>query len=155
MNTLWHIDDSYTPWNKGKLVGQKPPQAGEIWAIRVHLKLANRASDLALFNMAIDSNKGLWFSKVKTPGCCPWRSYCQSRHQHATENSSPCPFEITDMTREVLANWVEIGEVKDCVLTTFVFGLTSNALNVLYGFIEKLLLKRGVFQQNKYIVLFS
>lgn len=43
------------PWNKGKLIGQKPPlKAREVWAIRVHLRLADRKRDLALFNLAID-----------------------------------------------------------------------------------------------------
>ena len=44
------------PWNKGKLVGQKAPlKLKEIWAIRVRLQLSERARDLALFNLAIDS----------------------------------------------------------------------------------------------------
>jgi hypothetical protein len=44
------------PWNKGKLVGQKPPlKLKEIWAIRIRLQIANRVRDLALFNLAIDS----------------------------------------------------------------------------------------------------
>ena len=45
-----------TPWNKGKLVGQKLPlKLKEIWAIRVRLQLAGKTRDLALFNIAIDS----------------------------------------------------------------------------------------------------
>jgi hypothetical protein len=45
-----------TAWNKGKLIGQKPPlKLKEIWAIRIRLQLAQRARDLALFNLAIDS----------------------------------------------------------------------------------------------------
>ena len=44
------------PWNKGKLLGQKPPlKLKEIWAIRIRLQLDHRARDLALFNLAIDS----------------------------------------------------------------------------------------------------
>lgn len=32
------------PWNKGKLVGQKPPlRLKEIWAIRIRLQLAKQA----------------------------------------------------------------------------------------------------------------
>ena len=35
-----------TPWNRGKLVGQKPPlRLKEIWAIRIRLQLAKRAGD--------------------------------------------------------------------------------------------------------------
>jgi len=45
-----------TPWNKGKLVGQKLPlKLKEIWAIRVRLQLTSSIRDLALFNLAIDS----------------------------------------------------------------------------------------------------
>ena len=34
------------PWNKGKLVGQKPPlKLKEIWAIRIRLQLDHRARD--------------------------------------------------------------------------------------------------------------
>jgi len=44
------------PWNKGKLMGQKPPLAPqEIWAIRSRLQNERRIRDLALFNLAIDS----------------------------------------------------------------------------------------------------
>ena len=46
----------HSPWNKGHLVGQKPPlKLKEIWAIRIRLQLAKRARELALFNLAIDS----------------------------------------------------------------------------------------------------
>jgi len=44
------------PWNKGKLLGQKPPlKLKEIWAIRIRLQLDQRIRELALFNLAIDS----------------------------------------------------------------------------------------------------
>ncbi len=44
------------PWNKGKLVGQKPPlKREEIWAIRIRLQIEKKTRGLALFNLAIDS----------------------------------------------------------------------------------------------------
>ena len=44
------------PWNKGKLIGQKPPlKPKDIWAIRIQLQNAQRDRDLAMFNLAIDS----------------------------------------------------------------------------------------------------
>lgn len=47
----------FVAWNKGKVTGQKPPlKPREVWAIRVRLQVANRVRDLALFNLAIDSN---------------------------------------------------------------------------------------------------
>jgi len=43
-------------WNKGKLVGQKPPlKPKDIWAIRICLQKAHAVRDLAMFNLAIDS----------------------------------------------------------------------------------------------------
>ena len=43
-------------WNKGKLVGQKPPlKPKNTRAIRIHLQNAHEVRDLAMFNLAIDS----------------------------------------------------------------------------------------------------
>jgi hypothetical protein len=37
------------PWNKGKLLGQKPPlKLKEIWAIRIRLQLDHRNRELAV-----------------------------------------------------------------------------------------------------------
>ena len=45
-----------TPWNKGRLVGQKRPlRPKEVWAIRVRLQIKHHKRDLAMFNLAIDS----------------------------------------------------------------------------------------------------
>ena len=45
------------PWNKGKIVGQKAPfKIKDIWALRVRLQMEDRARELALFNLGIDSN---------------------------------------------------------------------------------------------------
>ena len=39
------------PWNKGKLIGQKPPlKLREIWAIRTRLQMASNVRELAMFN---------------------------------------------------------------------------------------------------------
>ena len=44
------------PWNKGKLIGQKPPlKPKDIWAIRIQLQNDHQVRDLAMFNLAIDS----------------------------------------------------------------------------------------------------
>src|ERR1700692_4351308 len=45
-----------TPWNKGKLIGAKPPLlARHVWSIRTKLQIEKRTRDLAMFNLAIDS----------------------------------------------------------------------------------------------------
>ena len=56
MDTDTTTEGRTRPWNKGKLLGQKPPlKLKEIWAIRIRLQLGHRARELALFNLAIDS----------------------------------------------------------------------------------------------------
>ena len=56
MDTNAKLGGRAAPWNKGKLLGQKPPlKLKEIWAIRIRLQLEHRARELALFNLAIDS----------------------------------------------------------------------------------------------------
>src|SRR5215471_2172280 len=45
-----------TPWNKGKLIGAKPPlRPKHVWCIRTRLQVDGRLRDLAMFNLAIDS----------------------------------------------------------------------------------------------------
>jgi hypothetical protein len=45
-----------SPWNKGKLVGAKPPlRPSHVWSIRTKLQIDGRKRDLALFNLAVDS----------------------------------------------------------------------------------------------------
>ncbi len=40
------------PWNKGKLVGAKPPlRPKHVWSIRTKLQIAGRTRDLAMFNV--------------------------------------------------------------------------------------------------------
>ncbi|MGA7010921.1 MAG: integrase, partial [Pseudolabrys sp.] len=45
-----------TPWNKGKLIGAKPPlRQKHVWTIRTMLQVERSTRDLAMFNLAIDS----------------------------------------------------------------------------------------------------
>ena len=56
MDTSTKTAGRIAPWNKGNLLGQKPPlKLKEIWAIRIRLQLDHRTRELALFNLAIDS----------------------------------------------------------------------------------------------------
>ncbi len=58
------------PWNKGKLVGAKPPlRPKHVWSIRTKLQIAGRTRDLAMFHLAIDSS-----SEDATSSACGWRT---------------------------------------------------------------------------------
>ena len=44
-------------WDNGRLLGQKTPlKSKEIWSVLIRLQLAGKLRDLALFNLAINSN---------------------------------------------------------------------------------------------------
>ncbi len=102
------MEISKSPWNKGKLVGQKPPlKLKEIWAIRIRLELGNHKRDLALFNLAIDSKfRGcdlisLHVRDVATGGrILPRAMVLQSKTQQ------PVQFEITEPVRVSVSAWI-------------------------------------------------
>ena len=97
-----------TPWNKGRLVGQKRPlRPKEVWAIRVRLQMKRRKRDLALFNLAIDSKLrgcdlvNLRVDDIAAGGRVRDRA---TIIQHKT--SRPVQFEIMEQTRASLQEWL-------------------------------------------------
>ena len=62
-----------TPWNKGKLIGAKPPlRLNQVWSIRTRLMVEGRSRDLAMFNLAIDSKlRGCDVVAVKVEDVAP------------------------------------------------------------------------------------
>ena len=96
------------PWNKGKLVGQKPPlKLREIWAIWIRLQLADRLRDLALFNLAIDSKLRacdlvrLRVNDIAHGGTVAARAIVMQQ-----KTKRPVQFELTDQTRESVSKWI-------------------------------------------------
>ena len=93
-----------SPWNKGIIMGQKPPlKRSEVWAIRVRLQIAGRTRDLAMFNMAIDSKLracDLVQLRVRDIGQGSQVSKRAIIMQQKTRN--PVQFEITDQTRAAI-----------------------------------------------------
>jgi len=98
-----------TPWNKGKLIGQKSPlRLHEIYAVRIRLRLANRIRDLALFNLAIDSKLRacdlvrLRVQDVTHGGQIQTRATVMQR-----KTKRPVQFEITAQTRSSTLDWIK------------------------------------------------
>lgn len=100
---------SVAPWNRGRLVGPKPPlKPRHIWEIRMRLKLSRRIRDLALFDLAIDS---------KLRGCDLVKLRCDDVFQHGSVKSRstvqqrktrrPVHFEVTEQARASLTQWIE------------------------------------------------
>src|SRR6266852_1929315 len=113
-NTVSKADGRGVPWNKGKLIGQKPPlKLKEIWAIRIRLQLDHRTRELALFNLAIASklrgcdlvglsvHDGVQGSHGPTPAIV-----MQKKTQR------PVQFAITEQSRDAVAAWITAAHLK-------------------------------------------
>ena len=99
---------SYVPWNKGKLTGQKPPlKLKEIWAIRIHLQLASRTRELALFNLAIDSKlRGCDLVALRVRDIAHGSQVAPRAIVMQQKTQRPVQFEITEQTRGSIAAWI-------------------------------------------------
>ena len=103
-----------TPWNKGRLIGQKRPlKPKDVWAIRVRLQLEGRKRDLALFNLAIDSKLrgcdlvSLQVDDVSVGGRVRDRATVIQK-----KTGRPVQFEITEQTRASIRDWLSEGNLK-------------------------------------------
>ena len=102
------------PWNKGKLIGQKPPlKLKDIWAIRIHLQNTHQVRDLAMFNLAIDSKlRGCDLVNLRVRDVMhgsqilPRTMIVQRKTQH------PVQFELTEPTRIAVAAWIAKANLK-------------------------------------------
>lgn len=101
------------PWNKDKLIGQKPPlKLNEIWAIRFRLQMANRIRDLALFNLAIDSKlRGCDLVKIRVRDVMTGNGISKRAKVIQQKTQHPVQFEITEQSRDSLAFWIHQSEL--------------------------------------------
>src|SRR5215217_6698960 len=94
-------------WNKGRLLGQKPPlKPKEIWSLRIRLQLANKARDLALFNLAIDSKlRGCDLVSLRVRDVYQGSLVSSRAIVMQRKTQRPVQFEITEAMRESIAAW--------------------------------------------------
>ncbi len=102
------------PWNKGKLVGQKPPlKLQEVWAIRIRLQLTNRTRDLALFNLALDSKlRACDLVKLRVQDISHGGTIAKRAIILQQKTQQPVQFEITEQTRKSLSDWMQHANLK-------------------------------------------
>jgi integrase len=105
---------SHEPWNKGKLIGQKPPlKLKDIWAIRIHLQLAEQTRDLALFNLAIDSKlRGCDLVNLRVRDILHGNQIVARAIIMQSKTQRPVQFELTDQTRNAVAAWIAKANLK-------------------------------------------
>lgn len=96
------------PWNKGKLCGQKPPlKLQEIWTIRVHLQMAKRIRDLALFNLAIDSKlRSCDLVRLRVREISNGSSIAKRAMVMQQKTQHPVQFEIMKHTRQAISDLI-------------------------------------------------
>jgi integrase len=99
-----------TPWNKGKLVGQKTPlKLKEIWALRARLQIYCRTRELALFNLGIDSKlRACDLLKLRVRDICHGERIAARAIVVQQKTSKPVQFEITESTRTALTDWIKL-----------------------------------------------
>ncbi|MDD3471728.1 MAG: hypothetical protein PHS86_03005 [Syntrophaceae bacterium] len=101
-------------WNKGKLVGQKPPlKPKDIWAIRIHLQNAHVVRDLAMFNLAIDSKlRGCDLVSLRVRDITHGNQVIPRAIVTQSKTQRPAQFELTKPTRVAVAAWLEKSKLR-------------------------------------------
>ena len=100
-------------WNKGKLMGQKPPlKPKEIWSIRVRLQISKRRRDLALFNLALDSKlRACDLTKLRVKDVFHGDQVVKRATIVQQKTQQPVQFEITSQTRSSIIDWLRVTEL--------------------------------------------
>jgi hypothetical protein len=93
------------PWNKGKLIGAKPPlRPKHVWSIRTKLQVAGRTRDLAMFNVAIDSKlRGCDVVALKVEDVASSGYTVDRATVRQKKTGQPVKFELTEQTRQAVA----------------------------------------------------
>jgi integrase len=96
------------PWNKGKLIGQKPPlKLQEIYAIRIRLQLAHDTRDLALFNLAIDSKlRACDLVSLRVRDVSHGNQMAARAMILQRKTQRPVQFELSEQTRQAVGAWI-------------------------------------------------
>jgi integrase len=103
-----------TPWNKGKLVGQKPPlKPKDIWAIRIYLQNEHHVRDLAMFNLAIDSKlRGCDLVNLRVRDITHGHQILARAMVVQRKTQRPVQFELTEPTRSAVTAWIDKANLK-------------------------------------------
>ena len=109
LDTAIHERASHVPWNKGKLLGAKPPlRTKHVWAIRTKLQVEGRTRDLAMFNLAIDSKlRGCDVVGLKVEDVAPHGITIDRATVRQRKTGHPVRFELTEQTREAIDDHIK------------------------------------------------
>ncbi|MHC2365505.1 integrase [Bradyrhizobium diazoefficiens] len=102
------------PWNKGKIVGAKPPlRPKHVWSIRTKLQVEGRMRDLALFDVAIDSKlRGCDVVGLKVDDLAPGGYTADRATIRQKKSGRPVKFELTESTRQAIDDYLRAAGKK-------------------------------------------
>jgi integrase len=96
------------PWNKGKLIGAKPPlRPKHVWSIRTKLQIEGRARDLAMFNLAIDSKlRGCDVVAIRVEDVAAGGYTADRATVRQKKTGRPVRFELSEQTRQAVDDYL-------------------------------------------------
>jgi integrase len=96
------------PWNKGKLIGAKPPlRPKHVWSIRTKLQVEGQLRDLAMFNLAIDSKlRGCDLVALRAADIAPSGYAVERATIRPKKTGQPVRFELTEQTRQAVDDYL-------------------------------------------------
>jgi integrase len=102
------------PWNKGKLIGAKPPlRSKHVWSIRTKLQVEGQTRDLAMFNLAIDSKlRGCDVVALKVEDVAPSGYALDRATVRQKKTGQPVRFEMTEQTRQAVDDYIRAAGKK-------------------------------------------
>jgi integrase len=102
------------PWNKGKLIGAKPPlRTKHVWSIRTKLQVDGRIRDLAMFNLAIDSKlRGCDVISLRVEDVAPQVLAVDRATVRQRKTGHSVRFELTEQTREAVDDYIKAANKK-------------------------------------------
>ena len=120
-----------TPWNKDRIIGQKPPlKPTHVWAIRTRLQMANKWRDLAMFNLAIDSKlRGCDLVHISISDVALQNQVLNRATIMQRKTGRPVTFEISEHSRSAVERYLStrrnsvndylfVGRGKDGAIST-------------------------------------
>jgi len=112
--TTASTNPSRTPWNKGKLIGARPPlRPKHVWSIRTRLMIEGRTRELAMFNLAIDSKlRGCDVVAIKVEDIAPNGYTIDRATVRQKKTGRPVKFELTDQTRQSVDDYLKAAGKK-------------------------------------------
>jgi len=102
------------PWNKGKLIGAKPPlRPKHVWSIRTKRQVEGHVRDLAMLNLAIDSKlRGCDVVAIKIEDVAPSGRAVDRTTVRQKKTGRSVRFELTEQTRQSVDEYIRAANKK-------------------------------------------